>query len=486
MLTSDALRRKVLNGFKNSTLLRSGVLALMWLMVWQLGRLVEYTDHASVWFPAAGLTYAALLIMGFSAVLPLMLAGTLITVWTGQYYELGMSLEQLLLAGGLFSVAHIAPYYLGASLVSWLARSNRLSLPQLIITFLVSTALVSLAATFLVLGVLIVTSMMPESALSSTWLPFWIGDMAGVIVLAPLFAALLALVHAKPNFRLDGYLGMRQYRPSREYKFKLLTVVTMIVASMLLADYSQAPESAFAIFFLAVPHMWIACSESAFFNTLSLAISSFLIALLVHVLGLMEYVMVYQFAINVVAANALFGVAVPALTADVRKLRRKVDTDSLTRTASREHMLLKAESEIHRSQTFDLPLSLVVFDIDHFKLINDQHGHSVGDDALKAVSDVARQCLRPSDMIGRFGGDEFVLLLPRTIEEDAEHIADRIRMGLEELKLNGLRISSSFGVAQLQRGDNFSGLFQRADRALYQAKKAGRNRVMSAMTDEAS
>ena len=324
---------------RQSSVLRGTTFVFAWLAIWQLGRLVEYTEHASVWFPAAGLTFAVLLIAGARAIPPVMVSAIVITVWAGYHYDLGLSLSELIFAGVLFGVAHITPYFLGARILSMLSKTGNMTVPQLIVTFLVSSAIVSLFATFLVIGALILSDMMSADALKETWLPFWIGDLAGVVVLAPIFTAIIAMIYPKPDFNIAEYVGQGQLRHTKEYKYKVLVVLLMITSAMLLARWTGSPESAFAIFFLAVPHMWIACTESAFYNVITLAMTSFLIALYVHLFGLMDHVMVYQFAINVVAANALFGIAVPALTAHNQKLQKLVLTDSLTQAASRDHFM---------------------------------------------------------------------------------------------------------------------------------------------------
>ena len=134
--------------------------------------------------------------------------------------------------------------------------------------------------------------------------------------MAPFFVALLSKLVPGVLFRLTDLSALQPQRHSPHFWLKLLLNALLLTLAMVLAYITQSPTSAFAIFFLVIPHMWIACSESPFYNVLSVALSSFLIAFLVHVLGLMDFVMVYQFAINVIAANTLFGLALPTLLAD--------------------------------------------------------------------------------------------------------------------------------------------------------------------------
>jgi diguanylate cyclase len=462
----------------NTIMWRSMVLLLLWLLVWALGWLVEYTQHATVWFPAAGLTCAALLVIGIRAVPALLIAAVIITFWTAFEYDIGLSYTQLAEAGILFGVAHILPYYLGALALRKLSEATQYNLPLFVVGFLVLAVVCSLLATGSVLMALVISGLMPVEDVAITWLPFWIGDLAGVVVIAPMFSSLLLHLFPQPKFDMRKVIGNLPKTASAQYKYKLALNLAMLLGSMLLAWYNQMPESAFAIFFLVIPHMWIACTETPFITAVSLALTSFLIALLVHFLSLMEFVMVYQFAINVIAANALFGLAVPALMASNKQLRLIASVDSLTKVASREHLQQAAEIEIARSLEQQQPLCLMVFDIDHFKQINDQLGHSVGDQVLREACQAAQQMLRPTDIIGRFGGDEFVVILPQTAQEAVVAIGQRIIDCLAQIKLeHNITVSASFGVAALQPNDNFRLLFERADGALYRAKKQGRSQV---------
>ena len=151
---------------------RNLLLLVMWLAVWMLGLLVEYTEHASVWFPAAGLTFAALFIVGVRAIPSLLSACVGITFWAGYYYQLELGF------------AHIIPYYVGARILRYLAHRGQFNLPLFVIGFLLIAALSSMLATIAVIAALVLSAMLPFSAVSSTWLPFWIGDLAGVVVIS--------------------------------------------------------------------------------------------------------------------------------------------------------------------------------------------------------------------------------------------------------------------------------------------------------------
>ena len=461
----------------NSPLLANLLMMLLWVAVWQLGRLLEYTEHASVWFPAAGLSFAVLLLEGWR-LLPGLFGGCIVvTIWVGHIYALPLSNVELAYGGLLFGVAHLGSYAIGAFCLRALVRRSKRDLPMLVVSFLLIAALSSLLSTSASLTALVASNMMQANEVSGTWLPFWIGDMAGVIVLAPFFAALLATLRPACAEFLSVSINLGRQRASSRFKYRLLLTLGLLAASMALAYATRSPNSAFAIFFLVIPYMWIASTESAYCNVLAVTLGSVTIALLVNVLGLKEFSMVYQFAINVIAANTLFGLALPTLLADNIALRRIAESDTLTQAASRAHLEQRAALDVARCQDQDLPLAVIVFDIDHFKRINDRYGHAMGDKALQHACRIAQQALRPTDMLGRFGGDEFIALLPGNEHRAALAIAERIRAHLHASPLAGApELSASFGIAEMNPGDSFKSLFERADRALYMAKNAGRNR----------
>lgn len=157
-------------------------------------------------------------------------------------------------------------------------------------------------------------------------------------------------------------------------------------------------------------------------------------------------------------------------------------TDPLTGLANRRRTMSQLEKCIEQCENEGRPLSLIMFDIDHFKNVNDTFGHQVGDEVLVRVAEIARGEVRASDLIGRTGGEEFVWLLPGAKHGEAENAADRLcRTIADGSGVNGLpRVTASIGYAIWQEGDTASTLLGKADAALYEAKGAGRNRVQRA------
>lgn len=162
-------------------------------------------------------------------------------------------------------------------------------------------------------------------------------------------------------------------------------------------------------------------------------------------------------------------------------LRNAADTDELTQTWNRRHFYELLHEEIQRAARYGRPLSLIMFDIDLFKRINDSHGHAVGDQVLVFVSREVQNEVRVTEHLARVGGDEFMLLLPETGLREAGSTAERLRKLFAERALEPLgRVSCSFGVCEYLPGESVDDFMRRADEALYEAKEAGRGRVAMA------
>jgi diguanylate cyclase (GGDEF)-like protein/PAS domain S-box-containing protein len=165
------------------------------------------------------------------------------------------------------------------------------------------------------------------------------------------------------------------------------------------------------------------------------------------------------------------------------KLRTLATRDPLTETSNRRHFMECALKEFLRTRRYGNPLPVLILDIDHFKTINDSHGHDVGDEVLKAVANTCLATLRATDLFGRMGGEEFAALLPQTDGPGARLTAERLREALENLAVrtgNGpIQLTVSIGLALAGEGDkSVEEVLKRADTALYEAKANGRNRVV--------
>ncbi|GIX35960.1 MAG: hypothetical protein KatS3mg126_1739 [Lysobacteraceae bacterium] len=164
-----------------------------------------------------------------------------------------------------------------------------------------------------------------------------------------------------------------------------------------------------------------------------------------------------------------------------RQLARLMDHDGLTGLFNHRRIKEELGAQVARTSDLDLGLCAAMIDLDRFKQINDRHGHPVGDIVLKALAHLLRKRLREGDAVGRYGGEEFLLLLPGCAAADALRLLDRLRSLFGALRFGSpvgeFSATFSAGVAELGRGETGEMLLERADRALYQAKREGRNRV---------
>ena len=154
-------------------------------------------------------------------------------------------------------------------------------------------------------------------------------------------------------------------------------------------------------------------------------------------------------------------------------------TDELTSLYNRRKIMEILKTEIERATRYGFELALIIADIDYFKKVNDNYGHVMGDLVLKKVALVLRNSIRKVDYIGRYGGEEFIIILPETSLQNAILLAERIKKMFNALKIEGLEqpITLSFGIATLTTGKDIDTLIKEADTALYEAKNSGRNQI---------
>jgi len=167
----------------------------------------------------------------------------------------------------------------------------------------------------------------------------------------------------------------------------------------------------------------------------------------------------------------------------IKELEHLSRTDGLTGLMNRRALMENLEHEVRRSIRYGTDLSMVLCDIDNFKEINDTYGHSTGDRALETVADVLLDMARKSDIIGRYGGDEFLLILPETTLEGSREFAERLKSTLAKTRFSSedgspIAFSLSFGVTAFEpEKDTPDSFITRADHAMYASKREGRNRV---------
>ena len=161
-----------------------------------------------------------------------------------------------------------------------------------------------------------------------------------------------------------------------------------------------------------------------------------------------------------------------------KSLAIEASTDPLTGIANRRFLFEELEQLVNPHIRIQRPLSIILFDIDNFKQFNDDYGHLAGDKVLKSVANELNQSIRGFDTLGRYGGEEFLIILPNTNLDKALRAAERARQSIEALVIDGLpKVTISGGVAQREENESIETLIDRADQKLYQAKNQGRNQI---------
>lgn len=159
-----------------------------------------------------------------------------------------------------------------------------------------------------------------------------------------------------------------------------------------------------------------------------------------------------------------------------QRMREWAEKDGLTKIFNRQHFERLGQTEFHRAKRYNTDLSLMMIDIDDFKNINDTYGHIAGDYVLKEVASVLSKNVREFDILARFGGDEFVIMMPNTKMENAQYLVERLEGAFKDLKLvfekQAILVSASFGISQLDQEDNFEKILIAADKRLYEKKRS--------------
>jgi len=251
------------------------------------------------------------------------------------------------------------------------------------------------------------------------------------------------------------------YHPAQ---VSLIHVVTILLC-MILTPHGLRPVLALAVpLALLVPMLFV-------LHHLQIASSMWAAYLLSSILGC---------GIGLAHRRAYLDAALETFLLRKRLLAR-LHTDSLTNIYNREGWEVHAQRYLKRRLPDAGPFSVVYFDLDHFKRINDREGHAVGDKILRLATDIMRSRSRPGEVLARLGGEEFVALLPNADESAAWHYAERIRKAIAEYP-GPVALTISAGVAQAEPGDHLEVLITRADNAMLEAKRQGRNRVLKSST----
>jgi diguanylate cyclase (GGDEF)-like protein len=171
----------------------------------------------------------------------------------------------------------------------------------------------------------------------------------------------------------------------------------------------------------------------------------------------------------------------------IKKLAEHAITDDSMQVYDKSLFFLDLEEEAERAKRYGSAFSIIILDIDNFKNLNDTYGHMIGDSVLQSIADTLKRNVRRTDTVYRYGGDEFVVLLPETGKESAGSIAEKTKKFLEDIRINGanVRLNLSMGVATYEDNNYRAGkeVFHDADMALYRAKESGKNKIYESTAD---
>ena len=282
--------------------------------------------------------------------------------------------------------------------------------------------------------------------------------------------------------------------------FAIVGVILILGANAVAIHFERRPPVPPAIVFIPIGvALWVAIAEqginAAFWTFPSVLMSHYtlprrLANVVSGLLSALITTLVYVYVAPATAARVFSTLLLTMFFANVflgmvERLHQQLQTlaiaDPLTGTYNRRHMDTSLGIAVALKKRHGTPMSLLLLDIDHFKLINDEFGHAIGDEVLKKVAALINGSLRKIDLLFRIGGEEFAVLLPETDQSAAMQVAEKLRSAIAARPLHGDRtVTISIGVGELHADEESHGLLKRCDDALYQAKTEGRDRVCAA------
>ncbi|MGH9577502.1 MAG: diguanylate cyclase, partial [Terriglobales bacterium] len=428
-----------------------------------------------VW-PPSGIALAALLLLGERA-------------WPGVW--LGAALVNHTVNGSLFAALMIGTgntleALAGASLIRRsIGVPHRFEHGEDVVKFVAFSAVAATIAPTVALAPLSLANSLSFSELLRNWLTWWQGDISGIVIVTPLLLTWSARDALRWNAR---------------YAYESICfVLLLLIAAIAVFGYVAAPLAPFARAFVILPFiMWAAFRFSQReVTTVTAALCAIAVGDTMTNLAsatpqsLNESLLLLLLFTSTLVITGLSLSAMVSertrtlgdLRAALHNLHTQAVTDPLTRLVNRRYLAEFLPREVIRTQRKGASLAVLMIDLDHFKRVNDTFGHDAGDIVLTQVAKLLMAHIRGSDIACRYGGEEFVLVLPDTTLEGARRRAEEIRVAVKELQLHHLEnplgpITVSLGVALLPgHAASPEALIRVADEALYEAKEAGRDRV---------
>ena len=445
----------------------------------------------------AGITVAILVLWkedGFSRAL---ICTFFISIQTQLLYFENFEIPNVLVISVVAAFGHVIPYWLALKIYDWNTYYLRGSQNQELITPIVwpfYLLLAAMGAATLGVAVQVALASMNYDVGRSIWTSWWVGDYVGAIVLAPFFIVLgtrllSRWVEPRTSSVLVAYSTEGSLLPTSPLSWLawvLLVLIPSVIAVVRSEIYAGTPVL-LALFFVLLPLGILAMKEAWATMAVSVAASSLMLVLTVREYGVSEAAIANQTSLITIAIASFaffhFLTVYSVRTKQLAVVEESSRTDPLTKTLNRIGLIEFYLMLCARFSREKQPFSLLILDIDDFKLVNDQFGHRVGDQTLVQLTRLIKDNIRKADALGRWGGEEFIVLLANLGENDAYEVAEQIRKKVAEEVIESsegaLSISVSIGVKEYKSGMLLTEIAEGADKALMIAKSTGKNAVFA-------
>jgi diguanylate cyclase (GGDEF)-like protein len=427
-----------------------------------------------VWFPS-GIAVAALLLFGYRLWPGILMGAFLVNLFNG---------APLVVAVGI-GVGNTLEALACAYLLKRLGFSNSLDhLKDVLFLALLAMPLSALISATIGVSSLFLGKAIAFSSYYPTWRAWWMGDMISILILTPFLLTWSKWPHEKVSAKRIVEIG-------------ILTLFVLAVGLIVFLGLLHTDQRNYPITYLVFPPLIWASLRFGPRGAISAIFAFSILASVGTIQGLASFspgrlsesLLVLQSFMGIMAVTSIILAAVMAERRELEQHKQErilalATTDPVTALPNHRALIARFDQELERAQRYERACSILFLDLDHFKALNDGYGHTVGDAVLCELADLVRTQLRGMDTVGRWGGEEFIVILPELSAKDALHLAEEIRTTVATHTFHvggGLHLTCSVGLASYPvHAQEREGLLRAADQAMYAAKRFGRNQVRGA------